>query len=238
MGGEISPAPPAVGRAVSVSEESPGSEDRQERRSGSEITKQNETTCWTVTSARDTHQGSCGEHSDIISDIPTTTVLTTSDIPATTVPTMTEEKTEEKPETGFKRNSFLRRSDSYRRAKNVLSPDLNKRKSVELVTNNMVTNNMVTNNNNNSQTKLITAPPPAKQQEKQKGNFFRSLRSSLSFSSLRVKKCQQRPRLNISTPLEAGAGQNTTSIRSQPTEKREVIISLPPTLSSEGDNHF
>ena len=223
MGGEISPAPPAVGRAVSVSEESPGSEDRQERRSGSEITKQNETTCWTVTSARDTHQGSCGEHSDIISDIPTTTV-----------PTMTEEKTEAKPESGFKRNSFLRRSDSYRRAKTVLSPDLNKRKSVELVT-----NNMVTNNNNNSQTKLITAPPPAKQQEKQKGNFFRSLRSSLSFSSLRVKKCQQRPRLNISTPLEAGAGQNTTTtIRSQPTEKREVIISLPPTLSSEGDNHF
>ena len=36
-----------------------------------------------------------------------------------------------------------------------------------------------------------------------KGNFFRSLRSSLSFSSLRVKKSQPRPAIHISSPLEA-----------------------------------
>ena len=36
-----------------------------------------------------------------------------------------------------------------------------------------------------------------------KNNFFKSLRSSFSFSSLRVKKTQQRPSINISSPLEA-----------------------------------
>ena len=139
---------------------------------------------------------------------------------------------------GFQRNSFLRRSDSYRRAKNVLSPDLSKnnRKSVEIVTVNnnssVVSKNNLTNgssrqhesqpgeNSDNptttttSKSPIITSPPSSqnghvvKQNEKPgtKNNFFRNLRSSFSFSSLRVKKSQARPSLNtsqISSPLEA-----------------------------------
>ena len=136
---------------------------------------------------------------------------------------------------GFKRNSFLRRSDSYRRAKNVLSPDLSKhnRKSVEVVSS-LNNNSSVISRNDPSHLNLksppsgenespvVAASPTGSQKpaqnghhhhqqitsartEKQgtKGNFFRSLRSSLSFSSLRVKKSQPRPAIHISSPLEA-----------------------------------
>lgn len=207
------PAPPAAPgtRAVSVSEESPQCEDTAQL--SSEITNENESEVrssvsnnsegWTTTSPGPKvsagYQGSCGgertESSDTACD--------------TKTPGMAEVKTE--TQSGFKRNSFLRRSDSYRRAKTstvLLTPELDKRKSVEL-----------SNNNNKSPADLITspapapAPVPANKPEKPKNNFFRSLRSSLSFSSLRVKKSQQRPRLNISNPLEA-----------QNAGKREVII--------------
>ena len=129
---------------------------------------------------------------------------------------------------GFQRNSYLRRSDSYRRAKNVMSPDLSKnhRKSVEVVTLNnnssLVTQNNLTNTTqmtggagenesaDHSAATIITSPHiPAKsghQAEKNQGtknNFFKSLRSSFSFSSLRVKKSQPRPSILISSPLEA-----------------------------------
>ena len=211
-------APPAAPgtRAVSVSEESPRCEDTAD---SSEITNENESDAraaqcsrsvsnnsegWTTTSTTSTsagvsadYQGSCGEERTGSSD-------TASD----TASMMAAVKTET---AGFKRNSFLRRSDSYRRAKTsnvLLTPDLDKRKSVEVTG--------AANNNNNSKTEMIItspAPAPVKQPEKPKNNFFRSLRSSLSFSSLRVKKSQQRPRLNISNPLEA-----------QNTGKREVII--------------
>ena len=201
------PAPPAAPgtRAVSVSEESPRCEDTAQL--SSEITNENESEArawvrsvsnnsegWTTTSTTSLcpavsadYQGSCGEERTESSD-------TACD---TKTPGMAEVKTETQP--GFKRNSFLRRSDSYRRAKTstvLLTPELDKRKSVEL-----------SNNNNKSPADLITspapAPAPANKPEKPKNNFFRSLRSSLSFSSLRVKKSQQRPRLNISNPLEA-----------------------------------
>ena len=142
---------------------------------------------------------------------------------------------------GFKRNSFLRRSDSYRRAKNVLSPDMSKhnRKSVEVVTG-LNNNSSVISRNDPTHLSLKTprdssgenespdavASPPGSQKplpaqnghhqpasartEKQgtKGNFFRSLRSSLSFSSLRVKKSQPRPAIHISSPLEASRVSN------------------------------
>ena len=143
---------------------------------------------------------------------------------------------------GFKRNSFLRRSDSYRRAKNVLSPDLSKhnRKSVEVVSG-LNNNSSVISRNDPTHLSLKTprdssgenespdtvASPPGSQKplsaqnghhqqpasartEKQgtKGNFFRSLRSSLSFSSLRVKKSQPRPAIHISSPLEASRVSN------------------------------
>ena len=139
---------------------------------------------------------------------------------------------------GFKRNSFLRRSDSYRRAKNVLSPDLSKhnRKSVEVVTGLNNNSSVISRNDpthlslktprdssgeNESPVQVAASPagsqkplsaqnghhhqPASARTEKQgtKGNFFRSLRSSLSFSSLRVKKNQPRPAIHISSPLEA-----------------------------------
>ena len=207
MGGEFSPAPPAdttVTRAVSVCQERPGSEDTGDCPI-TEIIEENETRVSVNSVAVTTSelsaecQASCG-------GVRTGTRNTT----------MPDLKTDS---SGFKRNSFLRRSDSYRRAKNILSPDLNtnNRKSVEL------------SNNNNSQSRpLITSPTPVKQQQdKTKNNFFRSLRSSLSFSSLRVKKCQQRPQLHISRPLETDS---------------QVIISVltlsPPTSNPSSLSHL
>ena len=160
-------APPARpgSRAVSVSGQSPRCEDTADI---SEITNENESDALSVS------QGSCGEERK----------------KSNSESVMAAVKTEG---AGFKRNSFLRRSDSYRRAKTsnvLLTPDMDKRKSVEVTT--------VVNNNNKTDPMISE-----KQLEKPKNNFFRSLRSSLSFSSLRVKKSQQRPRLNISNPLEA-----------------------------------
>ena len=131
---------------------------------------------------------------------------------------------------GFKRNSFLRRSDSYRRAKNVLSPDLSKhnRKSVEVVSLN--NNSSAISRNNPSHLKSGDSPavgtsspaqtshqPTPQRTEKQatKGNFFRSLRSSLSFSSLRVKKSQPRPAIHISSPLEASRVSNDCQVNTE-----------------------
>ena len=225
MRGECPTAAPPAGpgtRAVSVSEESPRCEDTAQ--SSSEITNENESDAgararssvsdnnsegWTRTSTTSLcpavsagDHGSCGERTE-----------SSHTARVTETPGMSEVKTETQ-NPGFKRNSFLRRSDSYRRAKTstvLLTPDLDKRKSVELSN----------NNNNQSRPDLITSPAPApapapapvNKSEKPKNNFFRSLRSSLSFSSLRVKKTHQRPRLNISNPLEA-----------QHAGKREVII--------------
>ena len=136
---------------------------------------------------------------------------------------------------GFKRNSFLRRSDSYRRAKNVLSPDLGKRKSVEVVSSLNNNSSVISrndpshlnlksppNSSGENESPVVAASPtgsqkpaqnghqPTARTEKQgtKGNFFRSLRSSLSFSSLRVKKSQPRPAIHISSPLEASRVSN------------------------------
>ena len=127
---------------------------------------------------------------------------------------------------GFQRNTFLRRSDSYRRARTVMAPDVvthntNNRKSVEVVSSN---NNHSSNSSplhtqitspptNGTTTSLGLGHPPAvvksdKHQQPQPGknNFLRSLRSSFSFSSLRVKTRGSRPSLHgltISAPLEA-----------------------------------
>ena len=136
---------------------------------------------------------------------------------------------------GLQRN-YLRRSDSYRRAKNVMSPDIKQhRKSVEIVTNNSNNNSSALSADSKNQTlnfvntaplgsnssnsvTIITTPVQtqngqqsnnsSKSAEKPaaKNNFFKSLRSSFSFSSLRVKKGQARPSiksLQISSPLEA-----------------------------------
>ena len=125
---------------------------------------------------------------------------------------------------GFQRNTFLRRSDSYRRARTVMAPDVvthNNRKSVEVVS----INNNHSTNSSQLHTKITSPPtngttnglgpghPPAavksdKHQPQQPGknNFLRSLRSSFSFSSLRVKTRGSRPSLHgltISAPLEA-----------------------------------
>ena len=171
-------------RAVSVSGQSPRCEDTADI---SEITKENESDALSVS------QGSCGEERK----------------KSNSESVMAAVKTEG---AGFKRNSFLRRSDSYRRAKTsnvLLTPDMDKRKSVEVTT--------VVNNNNKTEPMISEKHP-----EKPKNNFFRSLRSSLSFSSLRVKKSQQRPRLNISNPLEA---QNSG------VKNREVMILHSPSPS-------
>ena len=133
--------------------------------------------------------------------------------------------------------NYLRRSDSYRRAKNVMSPDVKQnRKSVEIVT---VNNNSSLGSRNpgpansfegtapgskcsNTVTVIAasspTNPSPAQnghanntsksEKPAAKNNFFKSLRSSFSFSSLRVKKSQARPSLTslqISSPLEASS---------------------------------
>ena len=113
----------------------------------------------------------------------------------------------------------------------MLSPDLGKRKSVEVVSS-LNNNSSVISRNDPSHLNLKSPPqfsgenespvvaasptgsqkpaqnghqPTSARTEKQgtKGNFFRSLRSSLSFSSLRVKKSQPRPAIHISSPLEA-----------------------------------
>ena len=126
---------------------------------------------------------------------------------------------------GFQRNTFLRRSDSYRRARTVMAPDVvthntHNRKSVEVVSSN---NNHSSNSSplhtqitspptNGTTTGLGPGHPPAPvksdkhQQQPGKNNFLRSLRSSFSFSSLRVKTRGSRPSLHgltISAPLEA-----------------------------------
>ena len=220
MGGEFSPAPPAdttVTRAVSVCTERPGSEDTGDCPI-TEIIEENET---------------IGDPTPRVSV--NSVAVTTSELSAecqascggvrtgTRNTTMPDLKTDS---SGFKRNSFLRRSDSYRRAKNILSPDLNtnNRKSVEL------------SNNNNSQSRLsqsplITSPAPVKQQQdKTKNNFFRSLRSSLSFSSLRVKKCQQRPQLHISRPLETDSQVIISVLTLSPPTSNPSSLSLSPSL--------
>lgn len=116
--------------------------------------------------------------------------------------------------------SSLKRSDSYRRARTILSPDLsrNNRKSLEVA---------VTNNNSTVISKNLTNKSPSenvpaynspilasssepttnghstleKGKDSNKNNFFKNLRSQFSFSSLRVKKTHKKP-ITISAPLE------------------------------------
>ena len=63
-------------------------------------------------------------------------------------------------------------------------------------------NNIMTSSNHQPSTVQLQQPVKT-DKSGTKNNFFKSLRSSFSFSSLRVKKTRQRPSINISSPLEA-----------------------------------
>jgi len=117
--------------------------------------------------------------------------------------------------------SSLKRSDSYRRARPILSPDLSKnnRKSVEISPSNNSTNlstnssnisvgnsssNKSTNNISGIQTPSSNSTANdkdqnAKEKSAQKGNFFKNIRSQFSFSSLR-RKPSKKALVEISTP--------------------------------------
>ena len=148
---------------------------------------------------------------------------------------------------GFQRNTFLRRSDSYRRARTVMAPDVvthNNRKSVEVVS----INNNHSTNSSQLHTKITSPPtngttnglgpghPPAavksdKHQPQQPGknNFLRSLRSSFSFSSLRVKTRGSRPSLHgltISAPLEATRAAAEARLQVSGSAAANVIMSI------------
>ena len=147
---------------------------------------------------------------------------------------------------GFHRNTFLRRSDSYRRARTVMAPDVvthNNRKSVEVVSsnNNHSTNSsqlhtQITSSPTNGTTGPGPAHPPAavksdKHQPQQPGknNFLRSLRSSFSFSSLRVKTRGSRPSLHgltISAPLEATRAAAEARLQVSGSAAANVIMSI------------
>eukprot|EP00090_Calanus_glacialis_P047494 TRINITY_DN989_c0_g1_i1.p1 TRINITY_DN989_c0_g1~~TRINITY_DN989_c0_g1_i1.p1 ORF type:complete len:1577 (+),score=288.14 TRINITY_DN989_c0_g1_i1:339-5069(+) len=118
--------------------------------------------------------------------------------------------------------SSLKRSDSYRRARPILSPDLSKnnRKSLEISQSNTSANlsNNSTNisfgngsssksTNNNS---TINTPncavetdkfPDEKEKSVSKGNFFKNIRSQFSFSSLR-RKPSKKTLIEITSPIE------------------------------------
>ena len=116
--------------------------------------------------------------------------------------------------------SSLKRSDSYRRARTILSPDLsrNNRKSLEIAAtnnNSMVISKTLTNKSpcekaqTNNSPILASSNEPTKNgkaqhekgKEANKNNFFKNLRSQFSFSSLRVKKNPKKA-MTISPPLE------------------------------------
>lgn len=175
----------------------------------------------------------CGEHGGVVTSCGDSLVVVCGHTMSSVV-TMSGNNHNSGP---LKRNNFLRRSDSYRRAKNVMSPDVKQnRKSVEIVT---VNNNSSLSSKNSGPANnfegsapgskssntvtVITASSPTNPSPAQNGhannssksekpaaknNFFKSLRSSFSFSSLRVKKSQARPSLtslHISSPLEASS---------------------------------
>merc|ERR1712130_987315 len=100
--------------------------------------------------------------------------------------------------------SSLKRSDSYRRARTILSPDLsrNNRKSLEIVAtnnNSTVISKNLTNKSASEKAPTYNSPILAssneqttngkdqheKGKESNKNNFFKNLRSQFSFSSLR-----------------------------------------------------
>ena len=137
----------------------------------------------------------------------------------------------------------------------MLSPDLGKRKSVEVVSSLNNNSSVISrndpshlnlkspsNSSGENESPVVAASPtgsqkpaqnghqPTARTEKQgtKGNFFRSLRSSLSFSSLRVKKSQPRPAIHISSPLEASRVSNDHQVN---IESLRCFISLLASLS-------
>merc|ERR1719189_441392 len=155
---------------------------------------------------------------------------------------------------GFQRHTFLRRSDSYRRARTVMAPDVvthNNRKSVEVVSN----NNNHSTNSSQLHTKITSSPtngttngpgpghPPAavksdKHQPQQPGknNFLRSLRSSFSFSSLRVKTRGSRPSLHgltISAPLEATRAAAEARLQAHQSPPPPQLTSTPVSEAKE-----
>ena len=114
--------------------------------------------------------------------------------------------------------SSLKRSDSYRRARTILSPDLsrNNRKSLEIAATNNNTTVISKNLTNKSASEKLDNSPilassnektmnakkePEKGKDVSKNNFFKNLRSQFSFSSLRVKKATKK-NVTISSPLE------------------------------------
>jgi len=127
--------------------------------------------------------------------------------------------------------SSLKRSDSYRRARPILSPDLSKnnRKSLEISPSNIPVNlsnnstnisvgngssNKSTNNDSRIQTPsnnsvVIDKDPEEKGKSTSKGNFFKNIRSQFSFSSLR-RKPSKKALIEITAPIEE---QKSTDIK-------------------------
>jgi hypothetical protein len=144
--------------------------------------------------------------------------------------------------------SSLKRSDSYRRARPILSPDLSKnnRKSVEISPSNNSTNlsnnptnisvgnsssNKSTNNNCGIQTPSNNSAVHHKDRDDKekstpKGNFFKNIRSQFSFSSLR-RKPSKKAIIEISTPPDQ---QKSSDIK-----RRNSFSSLSPVNKTPPD---